>query len=277
MGIARFDDGIPQQEKFRAAGPVACWLWFCSICHARKGLTDGFIPKAVVPTLIIGLSTPYKHAERLVTVGLWNHVVGGYEVNDYHDYNPHKEEVLELRKRDRDRKRIRPGIQDGFRPDGATRIPDDGSSHTRAGGKSGSRSRSDLDLASSSEESARETIDELEPLSEIPPKWGHPRRRHSLDASVDYHRRNCPPWAAAACEGGICIPKYLWQQWDKRQPPNTLEAFVVAVMHESPPAGDDGERFWPAHFQRAFGTTAPSSSTKPRTAAEKTLDTLRRA
>jgi hypothetical protein len=92
-------------------------------------------------------------------------------------------------------------------------------------------------------------------------------------AGMDYHRRNCPPWGLAACEWGLCIPKYLWPQWEKRRGPDVAEAwirslgaFVDGVIRElGQPPGDRPEVFWPAQFERHFGTSAPKTGKGART------------
>lgn len=81
-----------------------------------------------------------------------------------------------------------------------------------------------------------------------------------------YHVRNCPPWAIrSACRRGICIPKYLWPQWEARlDGPSeaasaSLRMFCEQVLAQTPPRpGDRAEDFWPAHFAAHFGTSAPS-------------------
>jgi hypothetical protein len=50
--------------------------------------TDGFIPKAALGTFH---GTP-KDAALLVEVGLWDESDGGWEIHDWHDYQPTTEE-----------------------------------------------------------------------------------------------------------------------------------------------------------------------------------------
>jgi hypothetical protein len=95
------------------------------------------------------------------------------------------------------------------------------------------------------------------PISTTPPAW---RRRTAAapgQRDLDYHRRNCPvdpAWAEAACNAGICIPKYLWPQWEHRKPVEELRAFVTAWATRV--TGDRAEDFWPAAFESHFGTSA---------------------
>lgn len=93
MAWLRIDDRVRTHPKIAQAGPAAAWLWFCGICYCREHLTDGFIPKAVVVSLAMNLTSPLKHAARLVDVRLWEDVDGGYQVHDFLDWNPSRAEV----------------------------------------------------------------------------------------------------------------------------------------------------------------------------------------
>lgn len=104
MTWIRLDDQIAHHPKLIAAGPVAAWLWVCGNGYCNKYLTDGFIPTSQLRNLG-GVTNPAKWADKLVEVGLWDAVQGGYRVHDYHDYNPTKAQVEDKRKKDRDRKR----------------------------------------------------------------------------------------------------------------------------------------------------------------------------
>ena len=115
MAWLRIDDRVRTHPKIATAGPAAAWLWFCSVCYAREHLTDGFIPKAVVPALAGGLPSPWRHAARLVDVRLWEDAVGGFLIHDFLDWNPSKAEVLSHRDKDRDKKRTQRGTHEGQR------------------------------------------------------------------------------------------------------------------------------------------------------------------
>jgi hypothetical protein len=100
----RIDDQIAHHPKFIAAGPIASWFWVCGCGYCAKYLTDGFIPDAALANLG-GVTNPRKWAQKLVGVGLWLRVDGGYQVHDYHDYNLTAAEVKAKRDRDRARKK----------------------------------------------------------------------------------------------------------------------------------------------------------------------------
>jgi hypothetical protein len=93
MAWLRIDDRVRTHPKIATAGPAAAWLWFCGICYCREHLTDGFIPKPVVPNLAMNLTSPWRHAQRLVEVQLWEDAIGGFQVHDFLDWNPSRNDV----------------------------------------------------------------------------------------------------------------------------------------------------------------------------------------
>lgn len=84
---AKVDDAFPDHPKVVAAGPLAGWLFVTGLCYCGKYLTDGFIPAAQVKRLA-DVDDPDGLAQRLVEVGLWEPVDGGFRVHDYLDWNP---------------------------------------------------------------------------------------------------------------------------------------------------------------------------------------------
>jgi hypothetical protein len=138
----RIDDRVRTHPKIAQAGPSAAWLWFCGICYCREHLTDGFIPKAVLPGLALGLTQAEKHAKSLIAVNLWHPTEGGYLVHDFLDWNPSRAEVESQRTDERERKRRERGHDavsgrtDAGQPPVSESIPDGlhpVSSHARAG------------------------------------------------------------------------------------------------------------------------------------------------
>lgn len=252
---------ISKQAKFIDAGPVASWLWLAGVGHCRVSTTDGFIHMDVVPGLVPGLKSPYRHAAKLVEVGLWHAANGGYEVHDYLAMNPSKAEVAEAQKLSADRKRkYRAGLShgdDSSMSQWDTTSRDNETPHVRAGrAPGGASSHSDSDTASGSvvlaEESARETAPRVtvEPASR---RYGPP-----IMAADAFHRRNCPPWGFVACRAGICIPKYLWPQWERRKSTDELAAFVATWTPQV--GGDRPEDFWPRAFASHFGVTTAAAA-----------------
>jgi hypothetical protein len=123
---------------------------------------------------------------------------------------------------------------------------------------------SDLSLSVSSPSALDLELQEEDdsPVSSVEPRWGNgPRRADPSNRDLDYHRRNCPvepfPWAKAACEAGVCIPKYLWMKWAKRKSAEELRVFVELWTPRF--AGDREEDFWPRAFASHFGTSELSA------------------
>lgn len=85
MPWVRIDDQYPEHPKIVAAGHLAAWLDVCALAYSNRALTDGFIAKAMVARLS-SVPAPLKRAAELVEVGRWSEVEGGYQINDYLEY-----------------------------------------------------------------------------------------------------------------------------------------------------------------------------------------------
>lgn len=277
MGTAKFDDGLTANPKFIAAGATASWLWFCGVLFCRRGLTDGFIPKAVVPTLVIGLGNPFKYAARLVDVGLWEDAVGGFRIHDFLEWNPSKSAMNEYRRKDRERKHRVNGIHmeapSGIRTE-SERLPSDGANvrGTHAGTKSESASESkSVSIEVLPEESARET-------KALAPVWNTGGRSRGLSGG----HLGC--YRSAACGRGICVPGWLGEEWqqqfggDLHAADAEISQVITAALAVLPPVGPIGDvpkDFWRAVWKAAHGSHAPQSGSSY-TKGNLTLDAARR-
>jgi hypothetical protein len=106
MPWARIDDDAPSHPKMFRAGVEAFGFWVAGNCFCNKRLTDGFIPDDALALIYPG-TLPRKAvalAERLVQVGLWERVEGGWRVHDFHQYNPTADEVRKERQAAKERK-----------------------------------------------------------------------------------------------------------------------------------------------------------------------------
>lgn len=104
MPWVRLDDSMPDHPKIVTVGALAELIQYRALCYASRHLTDGFIPEAAMPRFMGGLENVFDErpevlADRLVLVGLWRKVRGGWEIHDYLEYNPSREETLEARSR----------------------------------------------------------------------------------------------------------------------------------------------------------------------------------
>jgi hypothetical protein len=79
------DEFLDHPKVIRAGGDAG-WLYVCALGWSNKHLTGGFIPAEVVGRLS-DRKAPSKLAQRLVDVGLWDKVDGGYQVHDYDEHN----------------------------------------------------------------------------------------------------------------------------------------------------------------------------------------------
>ncbi len=100
-------DGLPDHPKIIEAGGEAGWLYICGLAYASRQLTDGVIPKRLVPRLTDG-SKPEASASALLRVGLWHEGVHDcpgcpeagpdtYVIHDYLDHQRSASEVADLR------------------------------------------------------------------------------------------------------------------------------------------------------------------------------------
>src|SRR5262245_12695742 len=111
---ARLDDAILDNPKIIAAGPLGFALHVAAITWCARNLTDGFIPKPKVGTLlglpslqvsettkvrVLHTLTADDLASDLVRLNLWHDRGDQYEVHDYLVYNPSRDQVLARRKK----------------------------------------------------------------------------------------------------------------------------------------------------------------------------------
>ena len=89
MSWFKVDDGFHNHPKAMAAGNAACGLWSrCGSYCSQQPSTEGVVPDAIAKAY----GTKAEIA-RLVAVGMWEPVEGGYRMHDYHEYNPTAEQA----------------------------------------------------------------------------------------------------------------------------------------------------------------------------------------
>jgi hypothetical protein len=107
MVWVKLDDGFPEHPKMATAGPLGLAMQVSALCYCNRNLTDGFIPHAMAKKLldlddIRGVA--WKGVvKRLVDVGAWREVTGGWQIHDYAEYQPTRAQVEDERKAARDR------------------------------------------------------------------------------------------------------------------------------------------------------------------------------
>lgn len=123
----KLDDNISDHPKFFDAGrhlgrhgiARAFAVYVAGIAYANKHLTDGFLSESVVKSFKIDRN-PCEIGEVLAftDVGLWEPVVGGWRIHDFHHHNPKAQDIKDKRAADRDRKRRERAADEGSRPNG---------------------------------------------------------------------------------------------------------------------------------------------------------------
>ncbi|WP_411095941.1 hypothetical protein [Streptomyces sp. 020-2-3H-GM] len=103
----RVHDGLPDHPKIIEAGGEAGWLYICGLSYASRQLTDGVLPRRLVPRLTDS-SKPEASASALVRVGLWHEGEhdcpncpqagpDAYVIHDYLEHQRSSAEVADLR------------------------------------------------------------------------------------------------------------------------------------------------------------------------------------
>jgi hypothetical protein len=91
MPWVRLDTGLPDHPKIlaliEAKKQRAALVYVFGLAYSGRHETDGFVPKMALP--FIHAST--ADANALVELRLWHHTEGGYQINDWDEYQPTSE------------------------------------------------------------------------------------------------------------------------------------------------------------------------------------------
>jgi hypothetical protein len=107
MTWTKLDDTFLGDPKFLEIGPIAELAFVRGLVYCGRHLTDGLMPTKAMPEVCRGFS-PEDVREvplRLISVGLWVAVAGGYQVPNYLKYQPSKKKVEWLRNQNAKRQR----------------------------------------------------------------------------------------------------------------------------------------------------------------------------
>lgn len=108
MAWARLDDRANNNAKLLALSDGGHRMWTCGLVYCQDNLTDGFIAESAIRTFGVRASVA-KVIEELCAVlvpgkkPLWHRVAGGYQVNDYADFNDPAKTVQKKRAQTRER------------------------------------------------------------------------------------------------------------------------------------------------------------------------------
>ncbi len=111
MTWVRIDDGICDHPKILAAASqigangvlIVLGMMTFSISYCAKYLTDGALPFTVI-TSCRRIKNARKIAAAMTASGLWEETESGWQIHDYHHFQPTAREVKERRARDLERK-----------------------------------------------------------------------------------------------------------------------------------------------------------------------------
>jgi hypothetical protein len=81
---------LTEQKQYRAL-----WMYTCALGYSGAHGTDGYIPAAS----LVFIHGTKRDAEALVSVGLWRPTTGGYDINDWADYQQSGQELSARRTR----------------------------------------------------------------------------------------------------------------------------------------------------------------------------------
>lgn len=99
MSWAKLDDQFFVNRKARAVGLEGRSLFLASVCYCAMQQNDGRFPAEDLEVVAAMAGVPQEIADRLVAVGLWHAAEGGYEVHEYLEYNPSREQVVARKER----------------------------------------------------------------------------------------------------------------------------------------------------------------------------------
>lgn len=218
----RVDDTLPFHRKVVAAGNSAMGLWVRAGAWSAQQLTDGFIPDDVAATL-----GSQRQAEKLVQVGLWRQVVGGYRFHAWEENGrqPTRNQIEIRRKNDAERKQAAREAKQAKNRDAAGQ---DGLSHAEsAWNPSGVRAESALpDPAQPSPSSSY-----VSQVSRVSDAHERPTDHESLDEHDDLARRVALALSSDQAHARRVIRDVLARA---SRPPADPAAYVLRAVRTEP-------------------------------------------
>jgi hypothetical protein len=106
----KVDDQFHAHRKAKRAWkghPRALGLHLLAMSYCAGQLTDGLVDDEFVDEKIPAARERDQVTAALVESGLWARETDGWRINDWHDYNPTRAEVLDRRRKDAERKHAR--------------------------------------------------------------------------------------------------------------------------------------------------------------------------
>ena len=236
MAHIQVEASVRTHRKFLQAGPAASWLWLCSVGYSQDGLTDGFIPFEAINYL--GVKAPQNLKAKLVEVGLWEQVEGGWQIHDYAKHNRTAAQVN--------------SIKQAKRTAGA------------AGGRASGEARREAP-ASARAEPPREPIsytDQIQHRSATSQTQSPPVRSATL---VQPYRQSTNVAHTSGCGN---VPHFLHSEFvvkignvapDAEDGERIVRAFYASVdaQFAGQVVGEEPVKFWRARFAEKWPSTSP--------------------
>ena len=97
----KVDDGFWSHPKTITLSAEAVALWVRAGSYCGKHLTDGYVPRVMLPML----QGTEHHTIELVTAGLWTQEPDGWQFYDWHRYQDSKDTVEKRREAWKNQKR----------------------------------------------------------------------------------------------------------------------------------------------------------------------------
>ena len=240
----KLDASYDDDPKILMAGEKAEVLYLRGLCLAKRILSDGFIADVHLPRF--GLSSVQARAKKLVEVGLWDRVDGGYLIRAWLKHNSSKDEVEAIKeggaRGNHVRWHVREGKPSGDCPhcvaDGLAR-PSGGESPAESGGESGGRipeAEAEAEAEATTPSAAADPVgDQFDQFWQTYPrgKAGKPggdgprkpallkwrrltddQRTACLDAVGNYAAHIAQPDAPNAAHAITWLNQERWEQWE---------------------------------------------------------------
>lgn len=106
MTWVKLDDHFPEDDVVSELTHASFRLHVIALCYCARNLTDGILDKRAIRvcTSILTTGRANRNVDELVRVGLWKrHESGDFEIKNYLEFNPSKEQVDAQRERNANR------------------------------------------------------------------------------------------------------------------------------------------------------------------------------
>lgn len=94
MAWVKVDDQFFVNRKARAVGLEGRALFLASVCYCAMQMNDGVFPAGDLEVVAAMAGVPQDIGVRLVATGLWHVTEDGYEVHQYLEHNPSREQAI---------------------------------------------------------------------------------------------------------------------------------------------------------------------------------------